>query len=981
MDWDFALLSPGWLALLAVLPVVALLSRRSLSGLGPVRKWVAIGLRCLVLALLILAVADLQIVRTADRLCTLFVLDQSRSIPEAKTPDALDAISKAMAERPDLKDQVGLVVFGKKARVELPPYEYSSDKQVLAVGSMVDPEYSDLAGGIKLALGSFPPDTNRRIVLVSDGNQNRGNVLEQAVAAEQNDVPIDVAPVEYTYNSEILVEKIALPSDLKKGDTANLRIVVNSTRPATGLLRLKRLSDRESTVLVETRQQLKADKNVFTTKIQIDEPSFYKYEAEFIPDADVEDRLAANNKVTGFTWVRGKGKVLLLSNAPQETLAFASALREENIEVDVRQPDQVGQDLQQLQQYDSVILGNVPAEDLGQAFQEQLVSNTQDSGIGLIMLGGPDSFGAGGYIGTPIEKAMPVDMEIKSSKVRGKGALVLIMHACEIPEGNFWQKEIAKLAVKKLGSYDECGLLYWGGTTSWLFRLQPVGNRSRMLGRIGGMTPGDMPDFEPSMRMALNGLLRTSAMTKHVIIISDGDPSAASAGVLQALRDARISCTTVAVNSHGAFSTGEMKRIANATKGRFYEVTNPRNLPQIYTKETRVVSRPLIYEKESAWKPTLAAVTDPVAGLGADLPPISGFVLTTRKPVAECPITSPIPSESELNPILAHWQYGLGKSVAFTSDTGERWAGAWRDSDVYKQFWGQLVRWSMRPAESQDLTVSTREQDGKVTVVVNALDKSSEFMNFLDLDGRVTFPDPNRKASLDFTQTEPGKYVAEFDAEDYGSYMMVVSHRQKDGSLALSSSGFTISYPPEYRDVTSNRGLLEQVASISDGRVVDLADLGTTDFFLRNRPPAQRLQDAWPWLLVLALVAFLFDVAVRRIALEPAQMAYFARKVWAKATFHRPPPAPSETMSRLSSVKREAAADFQTRERRFDLTDAADTAAPPAGAADRPAAARPASPKPTDESLTAPPEATDEDSYAAKLLRAKKKVWEDENRP
>src|SRR5690606_1377739 len=164
----------------------------SLSGLGPVRRWIAVGARCAMLTLIVTALADMQFVRHNDRLCTLFVVDQSQSIPQDKSTEALAAISNAINTREKDTDLSGLIVFGKNARIELPPAEYPRDRRIGAIGSLIDRQYSDIASGIKLALGSFPPDSSKRIVLFSDGNQNRGNSLAQALAAKQNGVPLDV---------------------------------------------------------------------------------------------------------------------------------------------------------------------------------------------------------------------------------------------------------------------------------------------------------------------------------------------------------------------------------------------------------------------------------------------------------------------------------------------------------------------------------------------------------------------------------------------------------------------------------------------------------------------------------------------------------------------------------------------------------------------------------------------------------------------
>ena len=114
-----------------------------------------------------------------------------------------------------------------------------------------------------------------------------------------------------------------------------------------------------------------------------------------------------------------------------------------------------------LSNYDTVILANVPAEQMSDEQQEIVRSNTYDQGSGLIMIGGPQSFGAGGWQNTEVEKALPVTMDIKSMKVESKSGLVLMMHASEMAEGNAWQRKIAKLAIERLSPMDMVGMLYF----------------------------------------------------------------------------------------------------------------------------------------------------------------------------------------------------------------------------------------------------------------------------------------------------------------------------------------------------------------------------------------------------------------------------------------------------------------------------------------------------------------------------------------
>jgi len=1005
---------PIWLVLipLILVPLVAM-GRGGLSGMGRGRRGFAIALRAGVVALIVLALAEMQTVRRSERLTTMFLIDASQSVPREQEKAALDYAAEASkARRKD--DLAGVVVFGAGPRVEVPPSP--SELNLLGIESAIDAENTDIASALKLALASFPEDTARRVVILSDGNENRGRLLEQALAAKALGVQVDVVPLEYSYDREVLVEKVSIPPDVKKGETVNINVVVRASEPTRGTIQVFQKADGHTGVAAgnerPTPVELKRGINVFTLKQLITEPNFYTFTAEFTPEAGGGDRRAINNVAEGFTHARGKAQVLLIEGTEGEHGELVGALREKEIEVvTLTAPridgsggvggDPLPTDVAQLRPYDCVILANVPKEAFTESQHQLLASNCQDLGAGLIMLGGRDSFGAGGWMNTPVEKALPVDMQIKSLKVQGLGAMVLIMHASEIPEGNYWQKVVAKAAVNALSTFDYAGMLHWEGQEAWLFTLRPIGQgRNGMFRAIDRMTPGDMPDFDPSLIKAMNGLNAVrDAMTKHIVIISDGDPTPPTPGVLNQLAQSRITVTSVLTAAHGndAGALSVMQNIARRTKGRFYNVTNPRALPQIYQKEARTISRPLIFEQDAPWLPKLQSpATEPVMGLEGDLPPISGLVLTTLKEneLVEAPILSPLPT-GQVNPVLAHWTYGLGRAVAFTSDAGRRWARSWPDWENYAAFWSQVVRWAMRPAEQGGLSLAVRREEGRIKVVVDALDKDDRFLNFLQIQGNLVDPDL-KSTPITLSQTAPGRYEATVEGADRrGNYFVNLGYRGAGDARGVVSSGVSVPYSDEYRELRSDPTSLQTAASLTDGVEVamkaapdgriDLArTLDGVDHFRRDPglviPRAFR--PLWPVLLWSAALLFLGDVAARRIAVDPARLRRSLADGWRKLRGEEPEPR-TDYLDQLKSRKAEVgeqldrprfASKFQADEPPPSEPGAAGppTAGPPP---DRPGPERPA-PRPGPGLAPDAPK-PEEGGYTGRLLKAKKKVWEE----
>jgi uncharacterized membrane protein/Mg-chelatase subunit ChlD len=1019
-NWSISFANPWWLVLIPLLiPPLVWASYRSLAGLGPIRRALAILFRTAVITLIVLALAELQSVRKSDRLTTMFLIDASNSVPREAQKTALGYVTEASKKR-RRDDLAGVVVFGKEPRVEVPPAP--SELNLLGIESTIDNENTDIGAAVKLALATFPEDTARRIVALSDGNENRGNLLEQALAAKSLGVQVDVIPIEYFYDREVLVEKVSIPPDVKKGETVNINVVIRASEPTHGTLQIFQKADNYRQPAVGNEQphpvELQRGVNVFTLPQLITEPNFYTFSAEFVPARDSGDRRAINNVAEGFTHARGKAQVLLIEGTRGEHAELVKALREKEIEVKVLVApridgsggvggDPLPTDLAQLQPYDAVILANVPKEAFTESQHQLLASNCHDMGSGLVMIGGADSFGAGGWMNTPVEKALPVDMQIKALKVQGIGAMALIMHASEIAEGNYWQKVVAKAAIGALSSYDYAGLLHWEGQEAWLFTLRPIGTgRGFMLRAIDRMTPGDMPDFDPSLQMAMKGLNAIpDAMSKHIVVISDGDPTPPSNRVISQLAASKITVTSVLTAAHGndPGALNVMRNLAQRTKGRFYNVTNPRALPRIYQKEARSISRPLIYEQSTPWQPKLNyPLTEPVMRISEQLPPITGLVLTSPKEneLVEIPIVSPIPS-GQLNPVLAHWTYGLGRSVAFTTDAGRKWAKVWPDWQSFAAFWSQVIRWSMRPAERGNLTLNVRREDGRIKVVVDALDKENQFLNFLQIQGNIVNPEL-KSSSVELVQTAPGRYEATVEnAEASGNYFVNLGYRGADNVQGVISTGVSVPYSDEYRELRSNPTTMETLASLTDGQLVswkqtpdgriDLArTLDGVDHFRRDPKlfNPRSFGSLWPTLLWLAACLFLGDVAVRRIALDVDRIRQSMANEWRKLRGEDRVTS-SEYMDKLKSRKAEVTEQLD-RSRGPGLSEAEPLllpAEPSIGPIGEPLLeegehGQPGRPARGAEdtratTMAVTPATAGGQSYTDRLLKAKQRVWEE----
>ena len=997
---------PGYLILLLALPALWYFAFQSLAVLGKTRRALALILRTLVWTGLVFALAGVQIVRVSDRMTVMYVLDQSESIPSAKRQVMLDYVVRNVKRNRDARrgDRAGIIVFGRHASIEIPPFD--DEIRLRRLESLMDNgDATNLESALNLAQATMPEDTSRRIVVVTDGNENLGQARKLVARVASAGIGIDVVPVMLDAKSEVLVDKIDLPTDIRRGQPFEARIVVSNyadggeETQTKGRIRVTQSigEGNDDKILLEEKVTLTDGKNVFPLRHTIDQPAPYVYKAEYIPDGPDDDGLRQNNQATAYTHVRGKGRVLLIEDANPEREGdfdlLVRRLRENDIEVVTQKNDQLFGSLAELQAYDAVILAGVPRvsgnnENEIVSFTdeqiEMLVRNTEQLGAGLLMIGGPEAFGAGGWTGTELEKAMPVDFKIKNAKVNAVGALALIMHASEMADGNHWQKVICKSAIEQLGPSDLAGVLHWNfNGDAWLWGgkqgLLEVGpNRRAMLARISKMTPGDMPQFDPAMRMAVKSLSNAPASVKHCIIISDGDPSDPSPGVITAFKKANITISTVAVASHGLAGSRRLQNIATATGGKYYSVKTGRALPRIFQREARRVSKPLVYEPAGGTTPEIVFPHAMLDGIDRVLPPISGFVLTQTKDssLARVLVQSPKPAQPENATILAVWQYGLGRTAVLTTDAGARWADSWNEWGDYDKFHSQLVRWLMRPTgDTGKFTIATTVKDGEVQVVVNALSDDDEFLDFLEMNASALDP-TMQPIPLQMRQTAPGRYVGAFPAESAGSYFV---HVVPGPNTAPLTTGVTVPYSDEYRVRDTNLALIESLARTEPrgGKAGEVTvplsgiageELVDTNAFRGGLALARSIRDAWPLFVFAGCWLFLGDITVRRIAFDGAWIGKMIKK------FRGENDSAAEVVTRLDALRKsKAAVDDDLEKRRASVrfeptrTETADDEVQISDIGQ--ARSTPASEKKPDEPK--------QQSYTERLLEAKRRARKD----
>ncbi len=945
-SFQLDLTHPWWLAsLVVVVPLLVWYFKRSLSDFPPRQILVSLLTRCMVVALLALAMSGLALLRPTSQQFIIVAVDQSLSVDGEDEPNPVvkadaekeqatkksqvdEYLDQALADAGRIGgNKVMFLPFASQAGVigsERPialvnqsngtngtdakngtdgvEAGASSGSRPTSLNSRLDRNATDIAAAIRSAAGAMPPDYVPRIVLLSDGNQTAGDALQAALGTAFGNVvsstanrsgepgavrprvdergtrgltapgspgqliPIDTVPLKVRDTPEVQVAAVEVPAQVREGEPFYVEVVINSNHEDEGLVEVFRGAHK---VLSETRK-LKPGENRFRFQQSITGERLAQYTVKV--GGLKTDTLLDNNTESGLVFTTGKPRVLLIESDPKLAQQLVWALQQEEIEVDVRPVEGMPESLADLQNYELLALSNVPATALSQRQMELARTYVQDLGGGFMMLGGDQSFGLGGYYKTVLEEILPVRSDFEKEKEKPSLGMVLVIDKSGSMGGDKMEmaKEAAKSAAELLGPRDQLGVIAFDGDFFVVSEFQSASNKARIIDDISRIEAGGGTTMYPAMEEAYNILQGSTAKLKHVIMLTDGISSPGDfEGMAQQMVSARMTCTTVAVGEGS--DTNLLEEIARVGQGRYFSATDPATLPQIFAKETMTASKSAINEQ-----PFVPQVIRPTAAL-ADIdfvtaPFLLGYVVT--RPKATCEF---ILATEAGDPLLCWWRYGLGTTVAFTSDAKSRWGAEWLTWPGYSKFWAQVVRHSMRKNDVKGVIVDVKQERRRATVTLDAIDPTGKFLNQAETEVTVIDPQLGQR-KLEMKQTAPGRYVAEFETPASGAYHMNLSQKTAgDTLLHQQTRGLIVGYPDELRLRPTNEELLKSLAAATGGRFNPSPEelftepssasaspgLGTTNAIAPRTVP--RSTPLWPYLVSAAILLFVLDVALRRI--------------------------------------------------------------------------------------------------------------------
>jgi len=855
------------LVLAVALGLVALLGWPE-RGYGRRRETIALLVRLLLIACLGLGLAGMALARPGGGLALVFLVDVSDSISVEARQQAESTVRQAL-ERLGPDDQAAVVLFAGEALVER---AMSPARTLAPFRSAPDSSQSDLEEAIRLGLALFPPGMQRRMLLLSDGLQTTGEALAAAQLAAAAGVQLVVQPLPAASGPETLLVSAHVPEQLHPGERFDLDLEIDASQAGEAQVRVL----AEGQLLYEAAHALRRGAQRLSLPLEaLPEATpggFLRFTVQISPGAD---GFYQNNELATYTRVVAPPQVLVVAPPagellparaglppqprPDEAAALNAALGAAGFNVRQITPAALPDDLLELAEQQAVILVDVPARQLSQRQMEALQAYVRDLGGGLIAIGGPTSYGAGGYFRTPLEETLPVDMQLKDPQRRPELALVFVIDhsgSMEDRSGGVNKLELAKEAVLRsiemLYPGDRLGVVAFDESATWVSPLEELNDPDAVAARVGALRSGGGTDILAGLQAAAAVLPDDPAANRHIILLTDGgaDPGGIPELVQSLYEQHNITLTTIGVGTDAAPYLADLAELGG---GRYHFAADPASIPRIFTEETALVSRAYIIEEpfvpqQSASSPILAGLTG--------FPPLYGYVAAAPKDVAQTLLLT-----AQRDPLLAVWQYGLGRALAFTSDASGRWAQAWLGWEGFPAFWAQALSYVAVQSSLERLQVQVRPQGERAQVQVEAVEQAGGYLNSLELSLSVVGPDGSAQ-EVRLPQTAPGLYSGEFTPAEPGAYVLRVSGEAEAESLA-TTSGWVYTYSPEYALSAGGAATLENIAAAAGGFVLgdDLAPL-----LAHNLPSKRAVQPVWPWLLGLAALLLPVDIAVRRLA-------------------------------------------------------------------------------------------------------------------
>lgn len=804
--------------------------------------------RIVVFTLLILAFGNITINLKGRNISTVFLLDVSESASDFEE-SGKDFISTAIESMPR-GNKAGVVLFGDNSKIDK---VLNKKKEYKSIDEKPVVTATNIQEAVESALGLFERGGSKRIVLITDGEENQGDILKSTPLINEQKIDFKVYKITGEKGEEIYVDNVKVPDNISVGEEFSVSIDIKSNYATKAKLTL--FSGRNK--VGEQQVQIQKGKNSFVFKDKQSSGGFKGYRVLVEAEGDTNK---VNNEFSTFTNVMDKPNILLINGVKGDSEALEGILSNSGANIKKIAPSASPSTLNELLEYKSIVLNDVHRDDLSNGFMDNIEAYVKDYGGGLITFGGEDSYALGVYKDTSLEKVLPVYMD-----KRGKNEVPAISINLIIDKSGSMSaegggvskltlaKEAAMKALENLREVDEISVIAFDDTYDEVVPLQKVGDKEAIKELISGIQIRGGTSIYPALEQGYNMQMQSSAKIKHTILLTDGQDGYGLdnyATLLQNFIDNNITLSTVAVGE-GA-NAGLLNQLASIGKGRSYYTDIYTDIPRIFAKEVLLSAGTYIINEE--FTPKILSNHEILAGVRTSdgIPSLLGYIGTSIKENAV-----EILSSNHDEPILAAMQYGIGRTVSFTSDVSGQWSKNYLAWEYGPQLIKNMVYFTIpKYGEEGKLNISQEGNEAKVEFYNDKISKDAKVKGIYNGEN-------GEEGEFELSQVEPGKFEASIPLDSLGFYNFSI-REEESGEVKNNYKGaFALQYSDEYK-FNTNGEKLDVVVKETKGSFINKPE---EVFEGKLQREYKKINLTTP-LIVISILLFMLDIAYRRLNID-----------------------------------------------------------------------------------------------------------------
>ncbi len=819
-------------------------------------------IRALLMIIIVLAMTGVSISKHMKKAETIFLIDVSDSM-EGNLTQIQDYLKNTLAKMPD-KNVAGVVTFGQDMAVD----RFLSENTTFS-SFTTEPvtTATNIENAVTSACSMFDENAGKHIVLITDGNENEGNMSVAASLVKGKDIELSAINVEdgIDRSPEVYIDGLNAPKVIHAGDHYNVTVSVQSNVETDAVLSLYsgRIAKGQQDIHVTKGQ------NRFVFDDVGEEGTIAQYKAVVKPK---EDTIAVNNTYVTYADIEARPRILLIEGSAGEGSEFEKILQSANVDYDVVTPSGAPGSLSDLNKYKAVITLNVYYDDLVPGFAKILPSYIKDYAGGYICIGGDNSYALGNYKGTELEEVLPVYMDLQGEKELPKMAMAMVIDqsgsmTCPSTEnsqvtGLDLAKQAAIAGVSRLRSTDEVGVLAFDDSYHWMVSVQSAEDPDEIEEGIASIGYGGGTSIYPALEEAYKDISKSDAKIKHIILLTDGqDEYRQYDELLQKINDADITVSTVAVGEDADQTL--LTNIAETCGGRAYYTDVNNSIPRIFAQEVYLSTNTYLINQE--FYPSITSDSDILSGVVDEgCPALLGYIAATPKNAANVILES-----DKGDPILSTWQYGLGRTVAWNSDGDNVWTANYANRENYSTLWSNIIQYVIADTELGEDSFHMQKDGNTVTFSYT----TKEYDKDTAVSAVVSDENGNTK-EIALEAVKPGTYEAGTDAGDIGIYSISLRKKQGEEIVKAYNTAYANQYSVEYQ-FNDGSADLEIFVRQGGGEMILMED---SVWNRQNNTVKASISLTVP-LLIISIFFLLFDIIVRRWALDVYE---FWMKLWTR---------------------------------------------------------------------------------------------------